>query len=150
MIVKYRTYRPADHTIVVGCIKNFYKEYSGTIFMDHDIENTIESLFNHSDRGTIIVFENDNVIIGYSLLINFWSNEYKGNILYIDEIYVLPEYRSQGIGSRFVKYIINSKFNNYVALHLEVSPQNKKAKKLYEQLGFKPYQNEVLIYQGEV
>lgn len=65
--------------------------------------------------------------IGYARLINYWSNEYGGNILYIDELYVKSDYRSLGIQSTLFSYIEQHVNNNTVALCLKTFSQNKKA-----------------------
>jgi ribosomal protein S18 acetylase RimI-like enzyme len=102
-------------------------------------------LSERPDYGTIVVIECDSPKerlrqrdpIGYSLVINFWSNEYGGIIANIDELYIIPEYRSRGIGTRFINWMRESRSNNLVALELQVLPYNTKALKLYEGLGFK-------------
>lgn len=60
-----------------------------------------------------------------------------GIIANIDELYIIPEYRSRGIGTRFINWMRESRSNNLVALELQVLPYNTKALKLYEGLGFK-------------
>lgn len=48
------------------------------------IEKTFTALLLEPSRRTIMVFEAAHEIVGYSILINFWSNEFGGNILIID------------------------------------------------------------------
>ena len=43
----------------------------------------------------ILLFKQHRNIIGYALLINYWSNEYGGDIVYVDELFVKESYRSK-------------------------------------------------------
>ena len=89
-----------------------------------------------------MVFEQGSSTVGYSILINFWSNEFGGNILIIDELFVRKEFRSQGIASQFIQHLAETKFNDSVALQLEVTPDNHRALALYKNLGFKRHKND--------
>lgn len=108
-------------------------------------QETFAALLEKPDRGNIIVMLRDGVLVGYSVLINFWSNEYGGNLLHIDELYVKAAYRGQGIASQFIRYLREQQFNNLVGMMLEVSDINDQARKLYLSLGFKRHKNEVLF-----
>ena len=119
-----------------------YQEDPGTITMTKKkAYNTLDFLFNTPHQGTVLVVESGNSIIGYALLINFWSNEYGGNVVNIDELFISKEYRSQGIASNLIKFLAKSKFANAVNIQLEVTPDNIKARRLYERLGFKLHKN---------
>ena len=113
------------------------------------IQSTFDSLTKYPDRGSIVVFEYEKEVVGYALLINFWSNEFGGNILNIDELYIKKEWRSQGVGTGFIKYLMSSKPAGAIALQLEVTPGNHKARKLYTKLGFKPRKNDTLTFELE-
>ncbi len=103
--------------------------------------NTLNVLFKDPSRGTILVVESENIIVGYAILINFWSNEFGGNIINIDELYIIREFRSQGIATRLINLLAKSGFASAVNIQLEVTPGNNRARKLYERLGFKLHKN---------
>jgi len=148
MNIKYRKFKKNDLDTVKELIKSLYSEDPGyKQINDKKILKTFNELLNHPDKGEIKIIQNDNEIIGYCILINYWSNEYGGNIINIDELYIKVDYRNNGIGSNFIKYLINNHFNNAAAFQLEVLPDNNKAKKLYEGIGFKPCRNNHLIYE---
>lgn len=148
MQIKYRQFKTSDSEIVAELIQNLYQEDPGGKPMSNKkIQNTFDTLLHHPDKGTIIVLENAGEIIGYAILINFWSNEFGGNILNVDELYIKKGLRGKGIGSGFIKYLIEDKFGRCVALQLEVTPGNKKARKLYESLGFKLHKNDTLTFE---
>lgn len=148
MDIKYRPFKTSDSKVVAKLIHALYQEVPGGKQMTpQKIQNSFDSLTKHPDRGTIMVVEHEREIIGYAILINFWSNEFGGNITAIDELYLKKEFRSQGIGTNFIKYLAEKKFGNSVALELEVIPANKKARELYERLGFKLDKNDTFILE---
>jgi ribosomal protein S18 acetylase RimI-like enzyme len=97
---------------------------------------TIETLLAEPARGTILLFEAGGRTCGYAILIPYWSNEYGGTILYVDELYVVPQARNRGIARQFFEFLSASKPYDPIALALEVSPANARARRLYESIGF--------------
>jgi GNAT superfamily N-acetyltransferase len=149
MTVIYRQFKASDRKIITEFIKSLYQESpEGKPASDKKINKTFDELANYRDKGTILVIAADHQVIRYSILINFWSNEYGGNIINIDEIYIKEDFRGRGIGTKFIQYLINNKLNNSVALELEVMPSNKRARQLYERIGFKLSQNNHFVYDS--
>ncbi len=135
----FRKFKPADAKILAKLIMALYREDSTDQSMTpQKISRTIRELSKHPSRGVILVFEADKKVVGYCILINFWSNEYGGNTLFVDELYIVPAYRNRGIGTSLIKFLIKSRFNKLVGIQLEVSRANQKAKRFYKKLGFKP------------
>jgi len=121
-----------------------HEDPSAERITDKKISLTFGKLSNNPNIGRIVVFERAKTIIGYAILIPYWSNEYGGIILHVDELYVKPEHRGRGIGTSFLKQILNSK-QGIVALQLEVTPTNSRAKDYYRKLGFRKSKNFHLI-----
>ncbi len=147
MSVSYREFEPKDTPILEKMALEFYEEDPTMAKMSVEkVKMTTDSLTSHPDRGNIVMIEADGEIIWYSLLINFWSNEFGGNVLSIDELFIVPPFRWQGIGTNFIQHIIDTKFNNRVCIQLLVSPHNERAKKLYRKIGFTNYRYEQLTF----
>ena len=104
----------------------------------------IEFLVSHPSRGRIVLFREGGSLCGYALVIPYWSNEFGGTLLFVDEMLVVPEARNQGIGRSFFKYLDEGRPFEAVALALEVSPSNNSARRFYESLGFRPRKNSTL------
>ncbi|HEX8546693.1 MAG TPA: GNAT family N-acetyltransferase [Cytophagaceae bacterium] len=135
--IRYRTADSGDDDIVRKLMHNFYSnDQKENSIPDKKITDTLRHLRGCPSAGSILLIEKGVEGIGYSLLINFWSNEYGGNMLIIDELYIRPEYRNVGVGSKFLSYLKESGYNNAVALELEVLPNNFKALEWYKKLGF--------------
>lgn len=85
------------------------------------------------------IFETGQTIQGYAMVATGFSTEYGKPCMWIEDLYLKPEYRSLGIGSDFLRYI-GEKYPNAL-LRLEVEAENEKAVRVYEKCGF-----EVLPY----
>lgn len=124
---------------------HFYEEYDvNYIITTENINKTIQHLISHPDHGSFRCMYLNEVLVGYTILINYWSNEYGGIIVFIDELYIKPSFRNQGFGSLFLK-TLESKFPNINTFALEVSPANKHAIHLYLKNGFVQNKNNTLI-----
>ena len=104
----------------------------------------IEFLVSHPSRGRIVLFHAEGSLCGYALVVPYWSNEFGGTLLFIDEMFVVPEARNRGIGRSFFRDLDETRPFEAVALALEVSPGNHRARRLYESLGFRPRRNSTL------
>ncbi len=77
--------------------------------------------------------------IGYLALSFGWSLEFGGLDGVIDEIYLRPTIRGRGIATEVLLSLGRTLASAGVkALHLEVAPDNVKAKSLYTRCGFAP------------
>jgi len=97
---------------------------------------TIERLLSDPARGRVMLFIEGDVVVGYSLLIPYWSNEFAGTVLIVDELLVEQAFRGQGIASAFFRFLEEERPFDAVTLALEVSPKNSRARDLYESMGF--------------
>ncbi len=95
------------------------------------------------NKGQIIVFEHKEKIVGYSIIVWIWTNEFGSDVLWIDEIVVDKNYRGYGIGQTFFLWL-ETTYSSAPALSLLVAENNEKAKKFYSQIGFKPIQKQML------
>lgn len=128
-------------------IHDLYHEDRTTMqITDEKISETIKELRNKPEKGKIIVFQSGRETIGYAIVIFYWSNEFGGNILHIDELYVKPQFRKRGVGTSFFKQILQTlDCKTAVALQLEVTPSNSRARRYYQSLGFEKTPNLHLI-----
>ncbi|MBC7450458.1 MAG: GNAT family N-acetyltransferase [Cytophagales bacterium] len=126
-------------------IHTFYTEYDASHTMHTaNIFNTIQHFSNHPETGSVVFIMKDEIIVGYAILVNFWSNEYGGNILFIDELFIQAGYRNNGIGKEFFR-LLEETYIHARVLALEVSPENAGASRLYHSLGFRKNKNSTLF-----
>jgi len=146
MSIKFRSFTQDDYSELLSMVLELYSEDpEGEPITKEKIRNTISELNRNSSKGEIYVFEKDNEIIGYSILIFYWSNEFGGNILNIDELYMKENWRNQGICTRFLNKIFKKFSNTVAAFQLEVSPSNERVRNYYLRLGFSKAENLHLI-----
>ena len=85
------------------------------------------------------IIECDGRVAGYAITVPYASQESGGVVLWVDELFVKPEFRGRGLAKEFFAYISASA--DKTALRLEAEPNNQKAIRLYESIGFRhlPY-----------
>ena len=119
---------------------SLYREDPGERIDAQQVRRTLVMFRDEPTRGRAVVAELGRAVIGYALLVSFWSNEYGGEICVIDELYVAPANRSQGIATKLISSIEPDRSlwpRCPVAIALEVTPGNSQARALYERLGFR-------------
>lgn len=81
-----------------------------------------------------------NELLGWNVTVEEaenWEPETNSKEIYLDSLYVLPEYRNQGIASSLIKAAMERYKDISKPFGLLVEPHNTKAHKLYKELGFK-------------
>lgn len=111
------------------------------------ILSTVRELQHHKDKGSILVFEREECLVGYCILIPCWSNEYGGILLVIDELYVAPDQREQGIAEDFIALLKKVAPRECVALRLEASRAGRKAMSSWRKLGFAESERAALTFK---
>ena len=111
----------------------------GAIMTEEKIRKTVCESLSHPDKLRIIMIRTDGKNIGYGIIVFFWSNEYGGDIIDIDELFVKKEYRNRQAATSFINH--QAAYKSAVALSLEATPLNDSAIKLYKKMGFEPSQN---------
>lgn len=109
------------------------------------IRDTVQELIGHPAKGNIWIFHVGEAVVGYSIVIYYWSNEFGGNVALIDECYVKPSWRNKGIGTSFIKYASEAKTSCLRGITAEVTPLNKRALTFYSRQGLAPARNRYLF-----
>ena len=117
----------------------------------HEIkEDDMKTTFDLAVKGSpylrgLVMTDKDN-ILGYVLLSFTYSNEVGGMVVWIEELYVKEAYRNQGFGKQALDWIIKEYKETIKRFRLEVTEENKGAKKLYRSFGFDilPYEQMTL------
>ena len=98
---------------------------------------TIARLLAEPSRGRIVLFVDHDALHGYAVLIPYWSNEFGGVVLWLDELFVDEPFRRLGVAKAFFAFLeIERPFEARV-LALEVAPSNARARALYESMGLR-------------
>mgnify|MGYP000193575599 FL=1 len=87
-------------------------------------------------QGYMLVCDGNNV--GYCVTMKTYSVEAGGITIWIDELFVLEEYRSKGLGRELFKYTEENGDKKLRRIRLEVELENGSAISLYKKMGFEP------------
>lgn len=110
------------------------------------IKNAVDGILFHSHLGALHVAVLKEKVIGVSCLSFIWTIEHGGKAAWLEEIYILPEFRNSGIGTKLLSATIDyAKNENCTALDLEVEDDHSRVKKLYERHGFKYHTRSRLV-----
>jgi len=132
-----RKITPADREIYLRMAHDFY--HSEAVLHpvpDEYLARSFDEMMRSEDYLTGLVFEAEGQIAGYALLNRSWSQEAGGMAVWIEEIYVLEEYRGRGLGHELFSEL--EKFAPAVRYRLEIEPDNHRAERLYKSMGFEP------------
>jgi len=144
--ITFTHYAESDFNDLREMIFGLYEEDSyGLPMTEEKIIKTSSQSICHPEKVQIYMIRGGEASIGYGILVFSWSNEYGGDIIYIDELYIKKEYRNRKAGSRFIRYILESN-KNAVQFALETTPANKDALRFYKSLGFEVSPNAYMIY----
>ena len=80
------------------------------------------------------VFAEGQTLMGYAMVAATFNCEYGLPCRWIEDLYILPRFRSQGIGTEVIRRCIES--SRGAGIFLYVFRENKRAVSLYERLGF--------------
>jgi GNAT superfamily N-acetyltransferase len=114
-------------------------------FNEHEIEFEVDQLkaalyhlITHGDLGFAIIAKESNDSIGFAVVSIAWTLEHGGKSAWLDELFVLPDYRRRGIGTLLVERVLEEvKKLGCQALDLEVDTGHRRAESLYERMGFR-------------
>lgn len=150
-MIHFRVSTPADWATLKPLMLALYREDPSPYpVTEANVGQTLQESIQHPEKIQLIVFEAvENQlpaqIIGYSILVFYWSNEVGGNVVFIDELLIAPTYRRQGIATQFFTWLEQIFARDAAAFALETTPANTRARILYEKLGFRPYKNQLLF-----
>ncbi|MBQ8322297.1 MAG: GNAT family N-acetyltransferase [Clostridia bacterium] len=80
------------------------------------------------------VFADGDRLVGYGMIAKSFSTEFGRRCIWIEDIYIIPEYRSQGLGTEFLRFV-EQKFPGAL-LRLEAEVENAHALHTYHKNGF--------------
>ena len=106
---------------------------------DSKIRSTIHHCLCYPDKLRLVTLLWEGRPVGYALLVFYWSNERGGDVLHLDELYILPAYRKMGIASALLDHL--AEWDEIVGIQLETTPSNQEARDFYLRRGFQPDAN---------
>ena len=150
----WRVWNQEDDEAVVRLSTELYREDPAPrVVPPEHTKRTLEALRASPTRGLAAVLEVEGQVRGYTLLISFWSNELGGEVCEVDELFVEPDLRSAGLASMLLRSIADGSGpwpQVPVAVALQVTPENDRARQLYGRLGFEASKNSTMLWRLSV
>jgi len=109
-------------------------------FNEAIVRKNVSDLLQNSHYGFVYLARDQQTPVAYLVICFDFSLEYRGKGAWIDELFVEPSHRGQGIGSQLLDLAERaSRENRAQFLHLEVNYGNR-AVELYRRRGFVDHQ----------
>jgi GNAT superfamily N-acetyltransferase len=110
--------------------------------LSHQVTGTVEQLQEHlfgkRIYAEVIITEIDQKTVGFALFLPNYSTFLTKPGIYLEDLFVLPEYRRQGIGKAMLSYLGNLAIErNAGRLEWSVLDWNESAIAFYQSLGAK-------------
>ena len=135
----WRLASESEDEIVAAMCLGLHCEDPGPSAVDaRHMRQTLATLRREPWRGRAVVLDVGQQVVGYALLITYWSNEFGGEVCAVDELYVSRHFRDRGHGASLFEAIERGDVwpRPSAALALGITPGNTRARRLYERLGF--------------
>lgn len=135
--MKIRQATLKDHKSLVDFQLAMANETEGIELHRPTVEQGVNAVLNDSNKGNYYIAEFDGKTIA-SLLTTFeWSDWRNGTILWIQSVYVMPEFRRKGVYRNMYAHIKEKVMNteNLNGIRLYADKTNLPAQKTYETLG---------------
>jgi GNAT superfamily N-acetyltransferase len=127
---------PADVPALVALMAAFYAEADYPLPAG-PATRAFETLLADARLGGVWLAEAGGAAVGHVVLTVCFSMEYGGLGGFIDDLYVRPAARGQGVGAALLAAARGGALARGVrALHVEVGPDNDTARRLYARAGY--------------
>lgn len=101
------------------------------------VRSAVRGVLEQPARGAFLV-ASDATPVGLAYLAFIWTLEYGGKTAWLEELYVIPEQRSRGVGAALLRAAMNAaRETGCAAMDLEVDDDRARAARLYERAGFR-------------
>ena len=127
----------ADREAVIDLLLAQLREHEITI-QTTEIAVAIEGVLDRPERGTLFTATISGIPIGVAYLSFTWTLEHGGKTAWLEELYVVPEHRNEGIGRALLTAVCDHAVaQGCAAVDLEIDTAHRRAAHLYAQ-GFRP------------
>ena len=140
----FRFARVSDINGLLPLMHDFYL-FERLPYQETRLRHLLTKLIEDENLGRLILFEDSIQVVGYMALGFGFSLEFHGRDCFIDEFYVKPERRQQGIGQAAVEFALQTcRDVGIKAVHLEADHFNERGHEFYKRFGFKDHDRHLM------
>ena len=100
-------------------------------------DSIYQELITDSPYAVAYFIKDEGKIAGFAQLSFTFSTEAGGLVLWVEELYIRPQFRDKGLGRAFFQFLETEYGDKMARFRLEIEPDNHRAEKRYERMGFK-------------
>jgi len=131
------TARNEDLESIVQLLRTQLEEHD-IVLTSQALERATRGLIEDHSLGRILTARLDGQLVGVAVISFLWTLEHGGPAAWLDEVYVEPARRRDGIGRKLVEAAMQiARDSGCIALDLEVDAGHEAAERLYERMGFR-------------
>jgi GNAT superfamily N-acetyltransferase len=124
-----------DKEMIIDMMRVFYASPAVLSNGSEEIfEADVENCVNDSPYLEGFVFEENGEVQGYGMIAKSFSTEFGKPCIWVEDLYLKPEYRGLGIGTKFFEYLEQT-YTDCI-FRLEVEEENERAIRVYKKNGF--------------
>lgn len=138
-----------DATVLEDFQKKMALETEGLSLSADDVKKGVQRVFSDPPIARYYVAEWNGQVIGCLLICYEWSEWRNGTILWIESVYIDPEFRGRGVYKKmyFTIQQMVKEDDGLKGIRLYVEKSNKKAQQVYKKLGMND--DHYLLYEWQ-
>jgi GNAT superfamily N-acetyltransferase len=128
----------ADREFLIDLLLTQLHEH-GIRIRETALARAIDGVLDRPERGSLLVATRREAAVGVAYLSFTWALEHGGKAAWLEELYVVPDQREQGIGRALLAAACDhAARQGCAAVDLEVDAVHERAARLYAREGFSP------------
>lgn len=141
-----RKIQPKDREAFIALGRAFYhSEAVLSPIPEEHFARTFDEVLSGNPYADALMVEWEGQAVGYAILALTWSNEAGGMVLWLEELYILPDFQGRGLGKEFFAYVEEQYAQKALRFRLEVTEDNTGAIRLYNKLGYQDFNYRQMI-----
>ena len=142
--IKARLAQPQDFPQLIAMVRDFYVE-DQIPYIAERVEPGLHTLLEQPSCGAALLLLDGDSVVGYITLGWCFSIEQGGRFVLLDELYLVPAVRGQGLGRQALALAAQwARQQGAAVMRLEVNHHNARAKALYLSCGYADDQRDLL------
>jgi ribosomal protein S18 acetylase RimI-like enzyme len=135
-MIQIRKATLSDAPVIIDFQVKMAWETEGINLASEIVTPGVNAVFQNESHGQYYVAETEGNVVASLLITYEWSDWRNRNVWWFQSVYVIPEFRRQGIFRRMYDYIKQlAEEQDIAGLRLYVETKNIRAQKTYEALG---------------